>query len=264
MAGRILLNEWTVLAIHYGTAQRPVSDLILETNDIHDRPSQIDYFVWLIRLEDRLILVDTGFEAGEGAARGRTLLIHPVAALSSLGIKSSEITDVVVTHLHYDHAGNLPAFPNATFHIQDREMAYGTGRCMCHERMRRPFATEGVVDAVRLVFQSRVRFHDGDGEIVPGCRVHLVGGHSKGLQVVTVATGGALLVIASDALHFQHYLENDGAFPLFADYLEVIEGYNKLRVLAGANGLIIPGHDPEVLQKFSPLAPDLQFARVLL
>ncbi|KEC70739.1 hypothetical protein RLPCCGM1_p0710 [Rhizobium leguminosarum bv. phaseoli CCGM1] len=73
-----------------------------------------------------------------------------------------------------------------------------------------------------------------------------------------------MLVIASDALHFQHYLENDGAFPLFADYLEVIEGYNKLRVLAGANGLIIPGHDPEVLQKFSPLAPDLQFARVLL
>ncbi|PDT01666.1 MBL fold metallo-hydrolase [Rhizobium chutanense] len=264
MAKRPLLNEWKALAIHYGTAQRPVSDLVLEIDDVHDSLSRIEYFVWLIRLEDRLILVDTGFNADEAAARGRTLLIHPVAALSGLGIEPSDITDVVVTHLHYDHAGNLPAFPNASFHIQDREMAYGTGRCMCHERMRRPFAAEGVVDAVRLVFQARVRFHDGDGEIAPGCKLHLIGGHSKGLQVVTVATGGALLVVASDALHFQRYLENDNAFPLFADYPDVIEGYKKLRLLAGASGLIIPGHDPEVLRKFPPLAPDMEFARVLL
>ncbi|WP_104840809.1 N-acyl homoserine lactonase family protein [Sinorhizobium fredii] len=258
------MHEWKALAIHYGTAQRPVSDLALEINDLHEAASRIDYFVWLIRLPNRLILVDTGFNAEEGAARGRTLLIHPVAALSRLGIEHSDITDVVVTHLHYDHAGNLPAFPKATFHIQDREMAYGTGRCMCHERMRRPFAAEGVVDAVRLVFQSRVCFHDGEAEIAPGCKLHLVGGHSKGLQVVTLTAGDALLVIASDALHFQSYLTNDNAFPLFADYAEVMEAYNKLRILAGRNGLIIPGHDPVVLDRFSALATDLPFARVLL
>lgn len=258
------MKEWKALAIHYGTAQRPASDLALEITDLHEATSRIDYFVWLIRLPDHLILVDTGFDANEGAARNRTLLIHPVAALGRLGIEPSDITDVVVTHLHYDHAGNLSSFPNATFHIQDREMAYGTGRCMCHERMRRPFAAEAVVDAVRLVFQSRVSFHDGDVEIAPGCKLHLIGGHSKGLQVVTLATVKDCLVIASDALHFRSYLDDENAFPLFADYPEVLEGYKTLRLLAGVDGLIVPGHDPEVLEKFMPLSPDLGFARVLI
>jgi len=258
------LYPWKALAIYYGTAERPPADLALEVGDLHDRLSRIDYFVWLVRHGDRLVLIDTGFSEEEGRARGRTMLVHPVDALSRLGIAPSHITDVVITHLHYDHAGNLKDFPNAIFHIQDGEMAYGTGRCMCHERMRRPFAAEAVVDAVRLVYSDRMHFHDGDHELFPGVSLHLIGGHSKGLQVVRIEIEGKTVVIASDALHFEHYLTADNVFPLFADYSEVVEGYRKLRTLSGPNGLLVPGHDPGVLTRFQALNPELPFTRVLL
>ncbi|MFS8057290.1 N-acyl homoserine lactonase family protein, partial [Rhizobium sp. BR 317] len=160
----------------------------------------------MIRHGERLILVDTGFSPQEAERRGRTMLIHPVEALRQLGISASSITDVVITHLHYDHAGNLADFPEALFHLQDREMAYGTGRCMCHDRLRRPFAVDAVVDAVRLTFSGRVCFHDGNGEIMEGLTIHLVGGHSRGLQVVRLDDGNDVVVIASDALHFQRFL----------------------------------------------------------
>jgi glyoxylase-like metal-dependent hydrolase (beta-lactamase superfamily II) len=258
------LSDWKALALHYGTAERPLSDLQLEVPDIHDRVGRIEYFVWLLRHQGRLILVDTGFSAEEGRARGRAMLIHPVDALARLGIGASDITDVVITHLHYDHAGNLGDFPNARFHIQDREMAYGTGRCMCHRHMRKPFAAEAVVDAVRLVFKDRMYFHDGDAELSPGLSLHLIGGHSKGLQVVRLVADGKTVVVASDALHFEHYLDDKNAFPLYADYLEVVEGYRRLVELAGPNGVLIAGHDPKVLSNFQPLSPEQPFSRVLL
>lgn len=186
------MKDWTALAIHYGTAERPLSDLALDEVDDHDVLGRIDYFIWIVRRAERLVLIDTGFSAEEGEARGRTLLVDPVEALRKLGVEPEDVTDVVVTHLHYDHAGNLNAFPNAVFHLQDEEMAYGTGRCMCHPRMRRPFAAEAVVDAVRLVFAGKVEFHRGDFEIEPGLSLHLIGGiredfRSCGLETVTMS-----------------------------------------------------------------------------
>lgn len=248
------MSQWDVLAIHYGTAERPATDLALEA-DIHDAPGRIDYFVWLVRGPAGLFLVDTGFGPAEGAARGRTLLIHPVEALARLGIAAADITDVILTHLHYDHAGNLDAFPNARFHIQDREMAYGTGRCMCHARMRKPFAVENIVDAVRMLFAGRLCFHDGDAVLADGLSLHLIGGHSRGLQVVRIARPEGVVVVASDALHFAAYLKSSDAFPLFADYPDVLEGYRKLHALAGPGGLIVPGHDPQVLLDYAPENP---------
>ena len=241
-----------------------MADLALEGIDIHETTGTIDYFVWLIRHKDRLVLVDTGFSAEEGNLRGRTMIIHPVEALRQLGIASTDITDVIVTHLHYDHAGNLTDFPNAIIHLQDREMEYGTGRCMCHVRMQRPFAAEATIDAVRLVYAGKVRFHDGDGLLIEGVSMHLIGGHSRGLQVVRLEHDGEVVVVASDALHFARYLADDNAFPLFADYPDVLDGYRTLRRLAGPTGAIVPGHDSCVLTDFPSLTHDLPFARVLL
>src|ERR1700746_1791869 len=111
--------------------------------DPHETSAQdLDYFVWLIRGGGRDIMVDTGFNAGEANLRGPNLPLNPVDALAGFGVKAETIRDIVVTHLHYDHAGNLDLFPNARFHLQDREMSYATGRCMCFGCLRHPFSGE--------------------------------------------------------------------------------------------------------------------------
>lgn len=253
------MNTWEVLALHYATAERPAQDLALEF-DPHDAPGRIDYFIWLVRGGDRVIVVDTGYLPEEGARRARRLLRHPVEALAEVGVDAAEVREVVLTHLHYDHAGNLSAFPRATFHLQDREMAYGTGRCMCHPRMRKPFFVDDVIEAVRMVFAGRVRFHDGDAQIAPGVSLHLIGGHSRGLQVVRIARPEGAVVLAADALHFGAHLDAGNVFPMFADYPDVLEGYGKLRELAGPSGIIVPGHDPKVLGDFPPWRADLPHA----
>src|SRR5215470_9965863 len=104
--------------------------------------------------------------------------------LKAIGIAPDAVEDVIVTHLHYDHTGNYELFPRARYHLQDCEMAYATGRCMCHGHLRLPFEADDVVAMVRKVFAGRVTFHDGDDELAPGITLHRIGGHSRGLQSV--------------------------------------------------------------------------------
>ncbi|MBJ3777335.1 N-acyl homoserine lactonase family protein [Acuticoccus mangrovi] len=245
-------GRWEVLALRYATLDSTLLSVPLDA-DVHDRMGRMDYFVWVVRDGARVILVDTGFSEAAARARGRTLLRHPVAALASIGIAAEDVADVVITHLHYDHAGNLAAFPNARFHLQDKEMTFATGRYMVHKPIRRPFDVDDVVAAVRLVYREQVVFHDGDYVLAPGVAAHLIGGHSMGLQVLTVE-GPRRVVVASDALHLTRLMDRDDAFPVLFDYPATLEGYRRLRELAGEDGIILPGHDPEVLSLWPPVA----------
>ena len=174
---------YEIYAIKYAHHERSASQNFLG-GDPHDGPMPLDYFVWLIRGEGEDLLVDTGFNAAAAARRQRQLLRPVEQALSLMGVEPGAVRDVVITHLHYDHVGNFDLFPRATFHLQDLEMQFATGRCMCHEPMRHAFDVEDVVGMVRSVYAGRVRFHAGDAQLAPGISVHLIGGHTMGLQVV--------------------------------------------------------------------------------
>src|SRR5205814_7403954 len=133
-------NAYEIYAVRYATMPRtPHMNFLMP--DPHETSAQdLDYFVWLIRGAGRQILVDTGFNAEEAKLRARKLTLNPVDALERFGVAADGIRDIVVTHLHYDHAGNLDRFPNARFHLQEREMSYATGRCMCTGLLRYPFS----------------------------------------------------------------------------------------------------------------------------
>ena len=165
---------------------------------------------------------------------------------------------MIVTHLHYDHCGNHDLFPRARYHLQDGEMGYATGRCMCHAYLRMPFEADDVVAMVRKVFDGRVSFHDGDSEVAPGITLHRIGGHSKGLQCVRVATRRGPVVLASDATHLYAHVEGGRVFPITYNIGEVLEGYETLKRLAPSPAHIIPGHDPAVLDRYPTAKPGLE------
>ena len=148
---------------------------------------------------------------------------------------------MIVTHLHYDHAGNLDRFPSARFHLQDREMSYATGRCMCNGMLRHPFSVEHVTTMVRHVYGERVTFHSGDGEVAPGVTVHRVGGHSDGLQVVRVETARGPVVLASDAAHYYANLQKRSPFPIVYNVGDMAQGWE---IVGGwrESDRFIPGH----------------------
>ncbi len=176
-----------VYAIRYGHHERRSSENFIG-GDPHDVPQPLDFFVWAIRGPHGTFVVDTGFDEAMAKKRQRSILNPVGAGLKALGIEPDSVEDVIVSHLHYDHTGNYDLFPRARYHLQDFEMAYATGRHMCHAYPRLPFEVEDVVAMVRKVFAGRVTFHDGASEIKPGISVHRIGGHSKGLQCIRVKT----------------------------------------------------------------------------
>jgi glyoxylase-like metal-dependent hydrolase (beta-lactamase superfamily II) len=171
---------------------------------------------------------------------------------------------VVITHLHYDHVGNFDLFPAATLHLQDLEMRYATGRYMGHPCFRGAYEVEDVVGMVRRVYENRVRFHDGDAEIAPGISVHLIGGHTMGLQAVRVKTRSGWLVLASDASHFYANMEETRPFPIVWSVADMVEGYRKLTSLAESPSHIVPGHDPLVFKRYPAASRDLEGVAVRL
>lgn len=248
------LPEYEILAIKYAErdARRPDNFV---GGDPHDVPMPMDYFIWVVRNRERVVLIDTGFDAAMAKKRGRRLLRLPKDALQLVGVNAHEVKDVVITHLHNDHVGTFFDFPNAVFHVQDREMAYVSGRYMRHERLRRPYEPDHVAGLVRLNFAGRLAFHDGDEDIAPGLSVHHIGGHAAGLQAVRVHTRRGRVVLASDASHYYEHFERGTCFPVTYHLGEVLEGYAKLQRLADTPAHIVPGHDPLVLQRY-PAATD--------
>jgi glyoxylase-like metal-dependent hydrolase (beta-lactamase superfamily II) len=247
-------DTYEILALKYAELkQRKRYESFIGADD-HDQPHPIDYYVWVIRNAERSIVVDTGFDAVEGAKRGRKVARAPAAALEEIGVAAGNVEQVVVTHLHYDHAGTLSAFPRARFHLQAAEMAYATGPCMCHAHLRHPFTADHVCEMVKNVYSGRVLFHDGDAEIAPGVTVHKIGGHSRGLQCVRVVTATGPVVLASDASHFYENFEKGKVFPVTVDIADVLAGYGRIVALAGSPARVVPGHDPLVLQRYPALS----------
>ena len=249
--------SYEIYAIKYAHHERNASANFLG-GDPHDGPMPMDYFVWLIRGQGREIVVDTGFNAAVAAKRGRRITLPVEEGLRLMQVDVAGVKDVVITHLHYDHVGNFDLFPQATFHLQDLEMQYATGRCMTVDAMRHAYELEDVVGMVRRVYAGRVKFHDGDGELAPGVTVHHVGGHTMGLQIVRVATRRGWVVLASDASHFYANMEQSRPFPIVYNVGDMVEGWHRAQALAQSPAHVIPGHDPLVMARYPAPAARLE------
>jgi len=251
------LPEYELYAIRYAMRDAKRSQHFMG-GDPHDGPMDMDYFIWVARHRAQVYVIDTGFSPEAAQKRRRAFLCHPAEALRQLDIDPGTVGDVILTHLHYDHAGNFDDFPAARFHIQEPEVHFATGRHIRHRYFSSGYEAEDIVNVVRLNFARRVMLYVGAVDVAPGIRLEPVPGHSPGQQAVCVHTARGWVVIASDAAHYFENVQRHRPYPAACNVVEMIDSFDRLLHLAGDIEHIIPGHDPLVMQVYPPARPGLE------
>lgn len=245
-------DPYEVFAIRYGgRADRTRADSFLLDPFPHDVHA-IDYYIWVVRNAERTIVVDTGFDAQSAARLGRAPFDDPPTLLAAFGIEAEAVDTVVLTHLHFDHAGSIHRFPNATFHIQSADLAYATSPLMKHAFLRWPYEGEIIAEISGLVHKGRVVFHEDGDTLAPGITLHRLDGHAVGQQGLRIATRRGAVVLATDAAPWAEHFLDARLSPVIVDARAMLESYDRLRELADSDDHIIPGHDPLVAELYPP------------
>lgn len=243
-------ESYSLYAIRY--ARRANAD---EMGPAASPPVLMDYFTWVAISADRVVAVDAGFTPQTAEAKGRVFLRSPIDSLHDLGVEAAKVETVILSHLHYDHTGYVSAFENAQFVLQEREMAFWTGKFASRSRYRHLVDGDDLSFLVRANLDSRVVWVDGDTDVVPGISVHWVGGHTAGQQVIRITTPKGYAVLTSDAVHFYGEIDDDEPYNVVHYVPDMYESFEKIRSLADSPELIVAGHDPKVRERFSPVSP---------
>jgi glyoxylase-like metal-dependent hydrolase (beta-lactamase superfamily II) len=243
---------YRIYAVRYAHRKCTTSEAFY--GDYHKGPMTMDYFVWALTNGAETVVVDLGFTEVVGTRRGRQFLRDPGKGLAEIGVEAASVKHVILSHFHYDHVGNYALFPNATFYVQDSEMAFYTGRHAALPAFRHSVEVDDVCALIRLNYDRRMQFVDGSREIVPGIAVHHVGGHTAGMQIVTVAHARGQAVVASDASHYYRNFEEGIPFNTLQDLPRMYSAFAKIRELASSQDLVLPGHDPLVLERLKRVA----------
>jgi glyoxylase-like metal-dependent hydrolase (beta-lactamase superfamily II) len=248
-----------VLAVKYGhrVTTRAESYLNFHLYGEPDADLDIDYYFWVIRDGQDVILVDTGFAPEVGDRRRRAHYATPAEVLPSLGIAPEEVTAVVISHAHWDHTGNIHQFPNAQLVMTEAEYAFWTSPMAARTHFAAHSEPQEIALLRRAREEDRLTLFTWQHTLAPGIELLEVGGHTPGQLIASVATPeGGTAVLASDALHFYEEVERDRPFAILADLPAMYRAYDTLAQLATQPGAhLVAGHDPEVRARFAPYAP---------
>ena len=246
---------YEVFALKYGERDTTKCQFFYRESS-HDTLT-LDYFVWLILGGPHPLLVDTGFRDDDARARGIRNYVSPAAMVERAGVKPGDIPISLITHLHYDHWAGHSLFPNAEFWIQSEEVAFWTGPFGRQPAFRGSANVEALAHLTTLNYGNKIKIIDGDHEVWPGLRVHKVGGHTAGLQIVSVETRRGTVVLTSDASHFYHNVETRQPVQIITSLPEMLTAFETIDRLAGSTKLVVAGHDPQVAERFKPVEPGI-------
>ena len=248
-----------VYAIRYASIPDfPVNALIAGADP--QRKLSIAMTIWLIRGNGRNILVDSGFYRPqffkefkiEGFIKASEAVGQPgIMPAGQPALKPEDITDVIITHMHWDHADGMDLFPRARIWLQKDEYTYYTGEAWQQARTHGGIEPDDVLAVVQLNLAGRVSLVNGDvQEILPGITCYTGGKHTFQSQFVGVNTKAGIVILASDNMYLYENLEKHVPIAQTLDAASNLRAQDRMKQLASSPRLIVPGHDPAVFDKF--------------
>ena len=251
--GRAATPDYSIQAIRYASAEDEVSGLVVGAPK--GEKINIALVIWLIRGGGRNILFDSGYHRDTFLKDfPSTDYIRPDEAVKLAGVQPEEITDVVISHAHWDHLGGIDLFPKAVVWIQKEEFRYYTGEAWQSGGNHGGIDPEDVQQLAKLNTAGRLHFVDGDDvEIFPGIRAYTGGRHTYASQYLGVE-GTPPFVLASDNCYLYRNLAEHKASATFSDADHAANIKNQQRMIQLAGGFpdrVIPGHDALQFQKYS-------------
>jgi glyoxylase-like metal-dependent hydrolase (beta-lactamase superfamily II) len=245
---------YEVYAVRYARMPGfPVAELVKGADP--GRKLDIAMTVWVLKGPGgRTVLVDSGFHREKYVKENGERVVdftRPDEAIGRVGIRPEQVTDIVITHMHWDHVGGIDLFPKARIWIQKDEFAYYTGAAWQRGGRRGGIDPEDVLELVRRNTRGLVTLVDGDAkEILPGITVYTGGRHTFASQYVGVNTKAGRAVIASDNLYLYENLDRHAPIAQTFDAASNLSAQDRMKQLVASPRLIVPGHDPEVFVRF--------------
>jgi glyoxylase-like metal-dependent hydrolase (beta-lactamase superfamily II) len=239
--------RYEVYAIRYATLPGfPVSELVAGADPA--RKQDIAMMIWLVRGNGRNILVDSGFYHDRFFKEWQVNdFIKPSDTLKPLGLKPEDITDVIITHMHWDHADGMDLFPNARIWIQKDELQYYAGEAWQSKDTHGGIDPDDVLTLVKLNAEGHVGLVNGDAqEIILGITCYTGGRHTYASQYVGVNT-----------MYLYENLEKHVPIAATLDAASNLHAQDRMKQIAASPALIIPGHDPAVMTKFPNPLPGI-------
>ena len=245
--------EYRVFIVHYGKSDSyPMPYLMYLASADQNVP--MDWAFWVIKGNGRVILVDTGCSEKMAKLWNVQDWIRSDKAIKKIGIAPEDVTDILVTHMHWDHVNNcnLEYFPNAKIWMQRSELAF-----VATESGQNPQAKIGIqqADVLRMVkynWEGRVQLMDGTTEMYPGITCHLFPRtHTFGSQAITVNTAAGTAAIASDLVYRFENIEKMTGIGTGLDMYECYKALVAITKLASSKRLIVPGHDLSVYDRWT-------------
>jgi glyoxylase-like metal-dependent hydrolase (beta-lactamase superfamily II) len=241
---------YELYAIRYGTlTDFPVRGLVAGADS--SRRMDAALTIWLARGNGRVVLVDAGFYRDKLMQRWKPVdYITPAEAVKKVGVVPEEITDIIISHVHWDHADGADLFPNARVWIQKDEYQHHIGPA--GEARDRAIDDDVARMFLSLSRKGKVQQVNGDStEIIPGITVFTGGKHTFASQYVTIRTAAGTAVVASDNLYLYENLDGRRPIAQTLDSLSNLRAQDRMKRLASSSRLIVPGHDPAVFTRFA-------------
>ncbi|WDF56877.1 N-acyl homoserine lactonase family protein [Mucilaginibacter sp. KACC 22063] len=251
---------YKVYAVKFATSGYPFTAADWAKGGSKSEKVNITFSFWLIKSNNKKILVDAGFEYDIEDAKEFKLTSYtrPDSALLPLNIHPEDITDVIISHPHWDHIDGVNLFPKAHFWIQKDDYNYFVGKAWQKPLDIGGFAKRDVVKLVELNVSGRLTLVNGDNkEIFPGIHVYTGSKHTYGSQYVLVNSANRKIILASDNVWIYSNLEYmlPAAPGGTLDPVAYVNQMKRMKKMVPSDQYIIPGHDEQVYKRF-PLIKD--------